>query len=73
MDYREAIKWLKEHGIKKEDGTDHEDGDDIKEAAERKMTDQIGRPIFLCRFPKEIKSVSRFFPPLKSEMITIPL
>ncbi|KAH8930453.1 asparaginyl-tRNA synthetase [Atractiella rhizophila] len=56
MDYREAIKWLNEHGIKNDVGEDHKVGDDIKEAAERKMTDTIGRPVFLMRFPKEIKS-----------------
>ncbi|GAA5888653.1 hypothetical protein JCM6882_009034 [Rhodosporidiobolus microsporus] len=60
MDYRDAIKWLNEHGITRpgEDGVEgeHQVGDDIAEAAERKMTDMIGRPIFLINFPKEIKS-----------------
>lgn len=56
MDYTDALKWLKEHDIRKEDGTHYEFGDDIPEAPERKMTDAIGRPIFLCRFPAEIKS-----------------
>lgn len=58
MDYRDAIQWLNEHGITRpgEDGVDgpHVVGDDIAEAAERKMTDMIGRPIFLINFPKEI-------------------
>ena len=56
LDYRDAIKYLNEHGIKKEDGTDHVVGDDIAEAAERKMTDQINRPIMLIHFPKALKS-----------------
>jgi len=58
MDYREAIAWLNEHNITRpgEDGVEgqHVVGDDIAEAAERKMTDMIGRPIFLINFPKEI-------------------
>ena len=34
----------------------YEFGDDIPEAPERKMTDQINEPIFLMKFPAEIKS-----------------
>lgn len=56
LDYRDAIKYLNEHGIKKEDGSDHVVGDDIAEAAERKMTDQIGQVIMLINFPKTLKS-----------------
>ncbi|WVR08241.1 asparagine-tRNA ligase [Kwoniella sp. DSM 27419] len=56
LDYRDAITYLNEHGITKEDGSDHVIGDDIAEAAERKMTDQIGRPIMLIHFPKLLKS-----------------
>ncbi|KAM0751234.1 asparaginyl-tRNA synthetase [Meredithblackwellia eburnea MCA 4105] len=60
MDYRDAIKYLNEHNITRpgEDGVEgpHVVGDDIAEAAERKMTDQIGKPIFLMKFPMEIKS-----------------
>ncbi len=41
MDYSEAIKYLKEHDIKKEDGSYYEFGEDIPEAPERVMTDQI--------------------------------
>lgn len=41
MDYGEAITYLKEHDIKKEDGTYYEFGEDIPEAPERAMTDQI--------------------------------
>jgi asparaginyl-tRNA synthetase len=56
LDYQDAIKYLNEHGITKEDGSDHVVGDDIAEAAERKMTDQINRPIMLINFPKILKS-----------------
>ncbi|KAG8731327.1 hypothetical protein FRC12_019785, partial [Ceratobasidium sp. 428] len=61
MDYRDAIKYLVEHGIKRKDEetgemVDHVVGDDIAEAAERQMTDELNVPIFLHGFPKELKS-----------------
>lgn len=56
MRYSEAIEWLREHDIPNEDGEPHKFGDDIAEAAERKMTDIINRPIFLTHFPVEIKA-----------------
>ena len=62
LDYREAIKYLQEHNILNEDVEEgqeprpHVVGDDIAEAAERKMNDQIGKPIFLTKFPREIKA-----------------
>ncbi|KAK7431597.1 hypothetical protein QQZ08_001815 [Neonectria magnoliae] len=56
MRYAEAIDWLRERGILNEEGSDHVFGDDIAEAAERKMTDELNRPVFLTHFPTEIKS-----------------
>ncbi|KAK7116088.1 asparagine--tRNA ligase, cytoplasmic-like [Littorina saxatilis] len=56
MNYTDAIVWLKENNVTKDDGTFYEFGDDIPEAPERKMTDAINEPILLCRFPAEIKS-----------------
>ncbi len=65
MNYSDAIKWLNDNGIKKdvvdENGikigeADYEFGEDIPESPERRMTDTIGEPILLCRFPTEIKS-----------------
>jgi asparaginyl-tRNA synthetase len=56
MRYADAIEWLREHNILTDEGKPHEFGDDIAEAAERKMTDDINRPIFLTHFPVEIKA-----------------
>ncbi|XP_052793757.1 asparagine--tRNA ligase, cytoplasmic-like isoform X1 [Mya arenaria] len=56
MAYTEALEYLKKNNITKDDGSFYEFGDDIPEAPERKMTDQIGEPILLCKFPTEIKS-----------------
>ncbi|EPT02482.1 hypothetical protein FOMPIDRAFT_1022841 [Fomitopsis schrenkii] len=72
ISYIEAIAWLNEHDIqheaedangnviKDEAGNpkmvDHKVGDDIAEAAERRMTDILGVPIFLHSFPLELKA-----------------
>lgn len=72
LSYVDAIQWLNEHGIqqpeedaegntiKNEQGqvkmVDHKVGDDISEAAERQMTDIIGKPVFLHGFPAELKA-----------------
>ncbi|KAK4685990.1 asparaginyl-tRNA synthetase, partial [Tremellales sp. Uapishka_1] len=56
LDYRDAITYLNKYNITKEDGSPHVIGDDIAEAAERKMTDQIGQVIMMIHFPKILKS-----------------
>ncbi|KAK7923241.1 Asparaginyl-tRNA synthetase [Apiospora marii] len=58
MKYTDAIDWLNKQDppILNEEGNPHVFGDDIAEAAERKMTDAINRPIFLTHFPVEIKA-----------------
>ncbi|TFK74642.1 asparaginyl-tRNA synthetase [Pluteus cervinus] len=72
LPYVDAIKWLNEHKIQhpaedaegnviKDEGgnpkmVDHAVGDDIAEAAERQMTDIIGKPVFLHGFPAELKA-----------------
>lgn len=58
MDYKDAIAYCREHRIYKdeESKTHFEFGDDIPEGPERRMTDAIGEPILLCRFPTALKS-----------------
>lgn len=56
MEYIEALDWLNENKVLNDDGEPYKFGDDISEAQERKMTDTIGVPILLTRFPVEIKS-----------------
>uniref|UniRef100_A0A1B6LP96 Aminoacyl-tRNA synthetase class II (D/K/N) domain-containing protein n=1 Tax=Graphocephala atropunctata TaxID=36148 RepID=A0A1B6LP96_9HEMI len=56
MNYSDAIKYLKDNNITKDDGSFYEFGEDIPEMPERKMTDAINQPIMLCRFPAGIKA-----------------
>ncbi|ODN03533.1 Asparagine--tRNA ligase, cytoplasmic [Orchesella cincta] len=56
MNYSEGVKWLKDNGVTKDDGTFYEYGEDIPEMPERKMTDSINEPILFTRFPAPIKS-----------------
>ncbi|THD24092.1 Asparaginyl tRNA synthetase cytoplasmic [Fasciola hepatica] len=54
--YDEAIKMLNQLGITKDDLTPFEFGDDIPEAPERRLIDQIGEPVLLTHFPAGMKA-----------------
>jgi len=58
MTYRDALVYCRDNLIYKDEETQtHFDfGDDIPEGPERKMTDKIGEPILLHRFPAALKS-----------------
>ena len=59
MDYSEAIQYLKDHNITKEDGSFYEFGEDIPELPERKMTDEINEVSCFCWFfLNKIKSLN---------------
>jgi asparaginyl-tRNA synthetase len=64
MSYVEAINWLnaQDPPILNEDEKPHVFGDDIAEAAERKMTDTINKPIMLHSFPATLKSFYASWP-----------
>jgi asparaginyl-tRNA synthetase len=70
MDYSDAIEWLKEHKIYKDEKeqTFYEFGDDIPELPERTMTDTIGEPIFLCRFPTAMKPFYMYRDPARPHL-----
>eukprot|EP01028_Stygiella_incarcerata_P009145 TRINITY_DN425_c0_g1_i1.p1 TRINITY_DN425_c0_g1~~TRINITY_DN425_c0_g1_i1.p1 ORF type:complete len:571 (-),score=181.16 TRINITY_DN425_c0_g1_i1:218-1807(-) len=58
MTYKDAIAYVREHKIYKDDETQEmfEYGDDIPEAPERKMVDMIGEPVLMIRFPRTMKA-----------------
>ncbi|KAI6171096.1 Asparaginyl-tRNA synthetase [Aphelenchoides bicaudatus] len=57
MTHSEAIQWLRDHDVKNEEtGEFYGPNDDIPEKPERYLTDTIGEPIMLIKFPAEIKS-----------------
>lgn len=56
LEYREALKRLEKEKIFKEDGQPFKFGDDIPEKPERELTDRIGVPILLTKFPTELKA-----------------
>jgi asparaginyl-tRNA synthetase len=58
MTHREAIEYCRENNIyKDEESKSHFFiTDDIPEAQERKMIDQIGKVVFLVKFPRHFKS-----------------
>ena len=71
MSYVEAIDWLnaQDPPILNEEDKPHVFGDDIAEAAERKMTDTINKPILLHSFPAALKSFYASFPSLVDCML----
>lgn len=58
LTHKDAIKYCREHEIYKdpETKTHFGDRDDIPEARERELIDQIGKIVFLVKFPREFKS-----------------
>ena len=56
LPHQEAVAELRKRGITKTDGSQFEERDDIPEAQERQLIDQLDQIIFLCKFPHEHKS-----------------
>jgi asparaginyl-tRNA synthetase len=57
--HREAIEYCRTHSIPKDpENLDDKwkDDDDIPELAERTLTDMIGEPVFMTKFPAKIKA-----------------
>ncbi|CAH8651461.1 unnamed protein product [Schistosoma rodhaini] len=55
LKYEDAIVYLNNLGITKEDLTPFQYGDDIPEAPERRLVDTIGEPVLLTNFPAGLK------------------
>ncbi|XP_033725306.1 asparagine--tRNA ligase, cytoplasmic-like [Pecten maximus] len=55
MSYGDAIEFLQNNGIKKDDGTFCRFGEDISESLERSLIGIVNKPLLLCRFPTKIK------------------
>ncbi|KAI5189152.1 asparaginyl-tRNA synthetase [Nematocida minor] len=57
LEHREAIDILRKGDVKKEDGSEFGYSDDIPDAPERYICEQVGKgqPIFLTKFPYEMK------------------
>lgn len=59
MSHKDCIEYCRKHKIPKDPldvSIEWEDDDDIPELAERTLVDQIGKPIFMIRFPAKIKA-----------------
>eukprot|EP00184_Porphyridium_aerugineum_P000847 CAMPEP_0184699640 /NCGR_PEP_ID=MMETSP0313-20130426/5841_1 /TAXON_ID=2792 /ORGANISM="Porphyridium aerugineum, Strain SAG 1380-2" /LENGTH=530 /DNA_ID=CAMNT_0027158759 /DNA_START=41 /DNA_END=1633 /DNA_ORIENTATION=- len=58
LTYSDAIQYCRQNNIYKDEETKahFEFGDDIPEGPERKMTDMIGEPILMTKFPVSLKS-----------------
>lgn len=57
MTYHECIQFCNDHDIFPEDSTKKfEIGDDITDRPERQMIEKIGEPVFMIKFPAEMKS-----------------
>lgn len=69
MKHSEAIDYCRKNNIYKDEltKTHFEQGDDIPESPERKMTDMIGKPIFLTHFL--LKDKSFYMKPTKESKI----